>query len=86
MKRLPPSPPRIASVPDGISVDAKGMPRFDTFLAFMRSFRESLVSELRVRTPDNQVKSSLLLSSPDGTVYEIKVDDLGVVSAVAVTS
>lgn len=51
---------------------------------YLVRLNRSLEIELSKRTPDDQVQTSLYLSSPNGSIYQIKVSDAGVISATLV--
>ena len=66
--------------------DATGLfPKMPEEGAYLGSLVQRLSTELSARTRDDVVRPSLLLQSPDGSVYQLYVDDAGVVKAAKVT-
>jgi len=53
--------------------------------AYLSSLVRRLSTELSARTRDDVVRPSLLLQSPNGSVYQLYVDDAGAVTAAKVT-
>lgn len=72
--------PRV-QLPDATGL-FKDMQRESEYLA---SLTQRLSSELSARTRDDVVRPSLLLQSPNGSVYQLYVDDAGAVKTAKVT-
>lgn len=52
---------------------------------YLRSLVQSITQELEARVPDTTPKASVLLASPNGSVYSVTVTDAGVVTATKVS-
>lgn len=53
-------------------------------LEYLRDHARYVEIQLKSRTPDLVAKHSTILLSPDGSAWEIKVDDTGVVTSTKV--
>lgn len=86
MRKIPPPGPRLPSPPDVPTKDVRGIPDVSNIVNYLKASHRELGNELRNRTPDNQVRSLLLLMSPNGTVYQVTVSDTGVLTTTELAS
>lgn len=68
-------------LPDPPTVDIKTLDKIPTWA---RSLYAVLSREFSDRTPDLQARDSVLLTAPNGSVWEIKVDNTGTLSSTKV--
>ena len=72
----------VLAVPRVVLPDATGLfPKMQRESEYISSLTQRVASELSARTRDDGVRPSILMQSPNGTVYQVYVNDAGVVSA-----
>ena len=73
----------VMAVPRVQLPDPTGLfPKMQRESEYISSLAQRVSGELSARTRDDASRASILMQSPNGTIYQLYVNDAGVVSAV----